>query len=219
MIYGQTSQAFAAAIYKSLMDFDGLLSQSEVGTNFITRDPTQSISILKLRTTLDCSLQCFKAIHEIAIDTPYSEKNPRLISTYLISTFYGRALIAQSAGQLNMYDTLLYVLEQLLEPYGRIIDDWIFYGSLNGDRCNEFYVSRRDDVSTTDSNFWRDGFYMEQVEEEFICFPCPLFDNMIMSRIFFTGKAVNLLSQIEKKKVSNFYILQIKMIYSLIIYK
>lgn len=184
------------------MDFDGLLSELEIGSSFITRKPTASISILKLRNTLDLSLQCFKEIHDITMNTPYSDGNPRLISTYLISTFYDRTLIAQSSGQLAVYDTLLYVLEQLLVPYGRIIDDWIFYGSLAGDVANEFYVTPSDIVSTNDLNFWVDGFSIQPVIQEYVCYPCPLFENTNISRIFFTGKAVNLLIQIEKTLVN-----------------
>lgn len=199
--YGQTSQAFAASIYNSLMDFDGLLSELEIGSGFITRNSNASISILKLRTTLDSSLQCFKEIHEITMNTPYSDGSPRLISTYLISTFYDRTLTAQSSGQLVMYDTMLYILEQLLVPYGRIIDDWIFYGSLDGDIANEFYVTSSNIVSTNDSNFWVDGFSIEPVIQEYVCYPCPLFSTTNIARIFFTGKAINLLSEIEKKLV------------------
>lgn len=204
--YGQTSQAFAAAIHKSLMDFDGQLSQLEMDSSFITKDPTKSVSILKLRNTLDSSLQCFKAIHEIAIDTPFPDANPQHISVYLISSFYDRALAAQLSEQSLIYDTLLDVLEQLLVPYGRMIDDWMFYGSLGGDRCTEFYVCQKSHLSITDTNFWQEGFYMEPVVQSYSCFPCPLFDEMVMSRIFFTGKAVNLLSQIEKSQVYNNFI-------------
>lgn len=199
--YGQTSQAFAASIYNSLMDFDGLLSELEIGSSFITQKPTASISILKLRTSLDSYLQCFKEIHEITMNTPYSDANPRLISTYLISTFYDHTLTAQSSGQIVVYDTMLYILEQLLVPYGRIIDDWIFYGSLDGDIANEFYVVSSDTVSTDDSNFWIDGFSIAPVVHEYVSYPCPLFSQTNMSRIFFTGKAVNLLNEIEKKLV------------------
>ncbi|KAI7889635.1 Spc98 family-domain-containing protein [Mucor mucedo] len=197
--YGQTSQAFAASIYNSLMDFDGLLSELEAGSGFITRNSTASISILKLRTTLDSHLQCFKELHEITMNTPYSDANPRLISTYLISAFYDHTLIAQSSGQRVVYDTLLYVLEQLLVPYGRIIDDWIFYGSLEGDVANEFYVVSSEIISIEDPNFWTDGFSIAPVVCEYVCYPCPLFSHTNMARIFFTGKAVNLLNEIEKK--------------------
>lgn len=205
--YGQTSQAFAACIFKSLRDFDGLLSELEMDTSFITHDKTQIISVLKLRNTLDAPLHYFKEIHDITMHIPFAEANPRLIATYLISVFYDRVLAAQYSEQLSMHDTLLYILEQLLIPYGRIIDDWIFYGSLEGDIVNEFYVTRNESISTDQPNFWIDGFSVQPISQEFICYQCPLFNPAVVSRIFFAGKAVNLLLQIEKKLVICVYLL------------
>ncbi|CEP12196.1 hypothetical protein [Parasitella parasitica] len=198
--YGQTSQAFAATLFQSLMDFDSKLSEFEAKSSIITSDSSHIISLLNLRNTLDSPLQCFKAIHDVVVDAPYPQEDSRSISIYLIATLYDRALIAQSSGQQTMYDTLLYVLQKTVVPYGHIMDDWIFHGSLNGDKAKEFYVSRRDEVSMNDSNFWIDGFTIEPVDQNFTCYSCPLFDKSVMSRIFFTGKAVNLLSQIKKKK-------------------
>jgi hypothetical protein len=100
-----------------------------------------------------------------------------------------------------MYDTLLYVLEQIIIPYGQIIDEWVFYGSLTGDKLNEFYVSRNDDVPRDSPNFWIDGYKLEPMSLDHVCFPCPLFDKDVMSKIFFMGKTVNLLSQVEKAMV------------------
>ena len=186
------------------MDFDSTLSEIEVNSSIITYDSSQSISLLNLRNKLDSSLQCFKAIHDIIVDVPYSDENPQSIATHLIATLYDRALVAQSSGQLVMYDTLLFVFEKTLVPFGNIMDDWIFYGSLTSDKAREFYVSRRDGVSMKDCNFWMEGFAIEPVTQDYTCFPCPLFDHSLMSRIFFTGKAVNLLSQIQKKNKVNF---------------
>ncbi|GAN05393.1 hypothetical protein MAM1_0090d04863 [Mucor ambiguus] len=197
--HGQTNQAFAATIFQSLMDFDSTLSVMELNASIITSNAAQSISLLQLRNTLDSSLQSFKAVYDIAVDAPYSQGNARSISTYLIATLYDRALVAQSSGQQAMYDTLLFVLEKTLVPYGEIMDDWIFYGSLQCDKAHEFFVTRKDHVSMQDSNFWVQGFSTESVEtRDYTCFSCPLFDPAFMNRIFFTGKAVNLLGQIER---------------------
>lgn len=199
--YGQTSQAFAATIYKSLMDFEAKLSELESNTSFIAHNPNQSISVLKLRNDLNSSLQSFKIIHEITMNVPFPDEDPRLISTCLISTFYDRAMISQSSGQLLLYDTLLYILEQMLIPYGRLIDDWIFYGSLVGDKSGEFFVSRNENVHKDSPNFWMNGFNLESVDMNETCFTCPLFDQDSTARIFFMGKAVNLLLQVEKTMV------------------
>lgn len=196
-MYGQTSQAFAATIYKSLVDFEGQLSEIESNSTLTTHISNLSISILRVRNTLDYSFQCFKVIHEIAINIPFSNSNPRLISSYLISTLYDHALIFQSSGQLTLYDTLLYILEQTIIPYGQIIDEWVFYGSLTGDKVKEFYVSRNGNISRDSSDFWMDGYKLESISFNYTCFPCPLFEKDIISKIFFMGKTVNLLSQVE----------------------
>lgn len=197
--YGQTNQAFAATLFQSLMDFDSTLSVLELNASIITSHANRSISLLQLRNTLDSSLQSFRAVHAIAVDAPYAQGDARSIATYLIATLYDRALMAQSSGQQAMYDTLLFVLQKTLVPYGEIMDDWVFYGSLQCDKAQEFFVSRRDDVSMQDSNFWVDGFSIAPIAtRDYTCFPCPLFDPAFMNRIFFTGKAVNLLGHIER---------------------
>lgn len=197
--YGQTNQAFAATVFQSLMDFDSTLAVMELNSSLITSTATRSISLIQLRNTLDSSLQSFKAVYDIAVDAPHTQSDARSISTYLVASLYDRALVAQSSGQQAMYDTLLFVLQKTLVPYSEIMDDWVFYGSLQRDKAQEFFVSRRDDVSMQDSNFWVEGFSVESVAtREYTCFPCPLFAPAFMNRIFFTGKAVNLLRQIER---------------------
>ncbi len=73
---------------------------------------------------------------------------------------------------------------QTIVPFGRLMDGWMFRGSLEEDRMKEFYVSRNDDVSMNDSKFWTDGFSIDTVAQDIIC---PLFEKRNMERIFFTG--------------------------------
>ncbi|KAI9472221.1 MAG: Spc98 family-domain-containing protein [Benjaminiella poitrasii] len=198
IVYGQTSQAFAESVYKSLLNFNGLLGTLESDTGFITKDITQIISILNLRNALDSQLHYFKTIHEITRRASYYKNDSLSLATYFISALYDFVLIAQSSNQLTMYSLLVNILRKTLVPYGTFMDDWIFYGSLEGDRCKEFYVSRKDDVSMYDSDFWKTGFRVETIHQDIRRFSCPLFDPLIVERIFFTGKAVNLLSHVEK---------------------
>ena len=199
MLYGQTAQAFATVIYKSLLSFEGQVSYLERDANYITKNSAKYVSILKLRNELQIQLQCFHEIHNIAICAPFEEDgNPRRIAHYLISTLYERTLTSQISGKNAFYDAILYIFQQTIVPFGRLMDGWMFRGSLEEDRMKEFYVSRNDDVSMNDSKFWTDGFSIETVAQDIIC---PLFEKRNMERIFFTGKAVNLLLQIEKIQV------------------
>lgn len=199
MLYGQTAQAFATAIYKSLLSFEGQLSYLERDANYITKNSAKYVSILKLRNELQIQLQCFHEIHNIAICAPFEENdNPRRIACYLISTLYEHVLTSQISGKNTIYNAILYIFQQTIVPFGRLMDGWMFRGSLEEDRIKEFYVSRNDDVSMNGSKFWTDGFSIETVAQDIVC---PLFEKRSMERIFFTGKAVNLLLQIEKIQV------------------
>lgn len=201
MEYGQTFQAFSECMHMSLFDFDSKLATLEADTSMITEQSNKTISILKMKCNVEPDMFCFKAIHDIAKDIPFDSKNARGIATYLISSLYDRILTAETSGQHHLYDTLLYILQKSLKPYGRIMDDWIFFGSLTADKFNEFYVIRNDTISIHDSNFWAGGFSIEPIKQNQYCYECPLFDPQMISHIFFTGKAINLLSHIEKIQV------------------
>ncbi|KAG1642611.1 hypothetical protein G6F44_004657 [Rhizopus delemar] len=204
MLYGQTAQAFATAIYKSLLSFEGQLSYLERDANYITKNSAKYVSILKLRNELQIQLQCFHEIHNIAICAPFEENdNPRRIACYLISTLYEHVLTSQISGKNTIYNAILYIFQQTIVPFGRLMDGWMFRGSLEEDRIKEFYVSRNEDVSMNGSKFWTDGFSIETVAQDIVC---PLFEKRNMERIFFTGKAVNLLLQIEKIQKEQIYL-------------
>ncbi|KAI8985160.1 Spc98 family-domain-containing protein [Pilobolus umbonatus] len=194
--YGQTCQAFASTVYRLLKDFEGSLSEVETDARFVSRNKSQSISLLRLKAHLHTSLECFKAIYDILIGAPFIEGDARQLSAYIISELYDCTAAAESSGQMTMYETLLYILNQTLIPYGRIMDDWIFHGTLSGDVFNEFFVSRNHSVGVDESSYWRKGFTLHQVSPEANTFKCPIFDPLTTARMFFTGRAVNILSRI-----------------------
>ncbi|KAI8879160.1 hypothetical protein K501DRAFT_257290 [Backusella circina FSU 941] len=194
--FGQTSQAFATAVTKLLADFEYQISKLETDNRFTTSDPSNIISILKLRNTLDPALQVFGEIHSIAIGIPFDHQMNAC--SYLISVIYERTLIAQSSEQLHIYTHLLDVFVQTMAPIGRMMDDWIFYGNLEIDKANEFYVKRQLGIHMDEMDFWKKGYFLSQVERTEGCFKCPLFDGHVMERVFFTGKAINLLTRMNK---------------------
>ncbi|KAI8380436.1 Spc98 family-domain-containing protein [Choanephora cucurbitarum] len=197
----QTLQAFSFTVSNALSDFDGHLATWEANSGFITQDSSLTISLLQLRHQLNHLLECLKAIHDITIYIPFEETH-RSIAAYLISALYEQALMTQISGQHCVYDALVSVLQKTLVPYGYIMDDWIFHGSLIADPSQEFYVTRNDNVSMNDSNFWLDGFHLNLESKAYAKrYPCPLFDEHIMTRIFFAGKAMNLLYKMGKPQV------------------
>ncbi|KAI8386940.1 Spc98 family-domain-containing protein [Blakeslea trispora] len=199
----QTLQAFSFTVCSALSDFDGHLAIWEINSSFITQDPSLTISLLQLRHQLNYRMECLSAMHDIAINIPL-EETCRSIATYLISTIYEQALMAQISGQQSVYDALVFVLHKTLIPYGRIIDDWVLKGSLMADQSQEFYVIRNEDVSMNDSNFWLDGFHLKTEQEIYAKrYSCPLFDLQTMGRIFFAGKAMNLLFKMGKAQAIN----------------
>lgn len=201
--YGQTSEAFVECMHKLLADFDNTMATLEADTSMISIDPVPKIiSILKLKSFVDPIMTNFKVMHTIVAGLPV-DNSPREISTFIISSIYSHALTAQTSGQNHLYDTLLYVLQQVVIPYGQIMDDWVFRGSLKADKFNEFYVTRNEQISTQDSDFWTDGFSIQPIDQNNYCYECPMFDPSTVSRIFFTGKAINLLSHVEKIQVSS----------------
>ncbi|KAI9243348.1 Spc98 family-domain-containing protein [Sporodiniella umbellata] len=200
MSCGQTAQAFATVIYKSLSEFEGELSVFEADSGFITKDPTKTISILKLKTEIETPLLCFQEIYNVVEHVPFREGAPRSITYKLLSALYESALDRQICGQHSLYKALFYVFQKTVVPFGQLMDDWTLRGSLEGDRLKEFYVSRNEGIHVKDSDFWIKGFSLQAPSTNTSGFHCPIFEKRIMERIFFIGKAVNLSLQITNTK-------------------
>ncbi|CEG72946.1 hypothetical protein RMATCC62417_08419 [Rhizopus microsporus] len=202
--YGQTAQAFAEVVYESLLAFEGLLSNLERDTSLTTNETSKVVSLLKLRNEVQDHLRCFQELHDIAAKIFFVNNSPMMIAYYLISTLYEHTLLKQLSGQNTVYDALLYVLQRIIVPFGRLMDDWMFYGSLKGDIYKEFYIERNEKIHISSANVWKEGFSIIPLPQESISFPCPLFEKRNMERIFFTGKAVNVLLQAEKIQVISY---------------
>ncbi|ORE02434.1 hypothetical protein BCV72DRAFT_265192 [Rhizopus microsporus var. microsporus] len=203
--YGQTAQAFAEVVYESLLAFEGLLSNLERDTSLTTNETSKVVSLLKLRNEIQNHLRCFQELHDIAAKILFVNNSPMLIAYYLISTLYEHTLLNQLSGQNTVYDALLYVLQRIIVPFGRLMDDWMFYGSLKGDTYKEFYIARNEKIHISSANVWKEGFSIIPLPQESARFPCPLFEKRNMERIYFTGKAVNVLLQAEKIQKQQLY--------------
>ncbi|KAI9021436.1 Spc98 family-domain-containing protein [Phycomyces nitens] len=197
-VYGQTSQAFAAAVINGLNEFERTLSGLEAKCSYIAYEKDQSISLLQIKQRLHEPIQCFKIIHSILFNSLFKDPFPvpRELATYLIYTLYDISIHSQLAGQTHSFHTFLYLFRQTLKPYGQLMDDWIFYGTLRGDVAREFFVTRKMGVKETSLAFWSEGFRLHTIDQKNVSFPCPLFEESMLARVFFTGKAVCLISRL-----------------------
>ncbi|KAI8377771.1 Spc98 family-domain-containing protein [Radiomyces spectabilis] len=200
VVAGQTCQAFGACLMQIIGQFDLVLGQREMKYK---EDAAQMISILQLRHSLETPLQSLRILHDIIAHSPFMDTftgnsasqpaTPHTIAVYLISELYSRLLSAQSMETNVVYTTLLSVFQQTFAPYGRLMDDWTFYGSLQGDMAGEFLVAQRRDLDENSSLFWSQGFYIKEAPDALTALiSFPLFTEHHSRRVLFTGKAVYL---------------------------
>lgn len=68
--------------------------------------------------------------------------NARTMSTLLLSTIFNQITNAEISGNDHIYTTMCTIFKQTLAPYSRLMDEWIFHGTLENDIANEFLVTR-----------------------------------------------------------------------------
>lgn len=51
----------------------------------------------------------------------------------------------QSSGRMDICQHLMRMYKDTMVPMGRMIDDWVMYGSLAGDVADEFFISRQEE--------------------------------------------------------------------------
>ncbi|KAI7872528.1 Spc98 family-domain-containing protein, partial [Spinellus fusiger] len=206
-IYGRTCQAFAAEILNEFNEFSSIISDLETQCNYIAHEEDQAISLLQLEQSLHPYLQHFKVLHTVIVNSKMNDLSlsTRQLSIYLISALYDLSMHAQLREDMTMYPTLTHLLYQTLIPYGQLMDDWIFYGTIQGDIANEFYVTRDPDVKDTSLSFWSSAFQLHSLDRSTFSFPCPLLNEHFMARVFFTGKANYLISRIKSNHICQEY--------------
>ncbi|KAI9246717.1 Spc98 family-domain-containing protein [Phascolomyces articulosus] len=206
---GQTCTAFAICVAKLLQDFEMLLSDLEV--HYCKLDEQSVISLLQLKESLNDPIQAFKTIYDIIIESPVRDLNniattPRVITARILNGLYNGILHAQLIGQEDTYGTLIHVFCKTIKPYGYLLNDWITRASLQGDRCQEFFIRKCNNQRESDnqsSDFWSNGYqicHQQEDEENYnIISPCPLFDPSFVKRAMFVGKAVLIISKFGMK--------------------
>ncbi|KAF7731681.1 Gamma-tubulin complex component 5 [Apophysomyces ossiformis] len=196
--YGQIYQAFAVAVANTLQEFESTITQMEWNYLNPSHGNEQVSSLLKLEMCLNEPMKYFENLHDIIIKDMSidSSSTPKEIAEQILSVLYNHVYEAQMANERATFLTLLRIFQKTLVPYGRMMDDWIFHGSLLGDLANEFFVSRSPSVDEDSSSFWASGFQSQWVNDKYD-HACPLFEQRFTARAFYTGKAVYLMSRLQ----------------------
>ncbi|KAI8342061.1 Spc98 family-domain-containing protein [Chlamydoabsidia padenii] len=205
---GQVYQAFVVAISSALDTFEEYLAELEAKCMAkYTPGPQEIVSLLQLQETLRQSLSSFAAIFDtlnhcsVLVSSASSSVNARSVATYLLATLFNYTANAQMDGSALKYETLISVFSQTLVPYSRLLDDWIWNGSLCGDVAGEFFVKRNTGIDGVSPLYWSEGFYVDGIEANTP--DCPLFTPDFTHRILLTGKTADVVNKINPTKHPN----------------
>lgn len=170
-------------------------------------------SLLKLQETVQDDLELFRSLNAIQLeihvlqDRLYKDLNQRneeqenvtlAITVSLLDILFQHLDIAQSSNH-PTFDKLKETFLATVVPYGILMDDWIFEGSLAGDVAAEFFIQRNAQINSDSSRFWRHGFQI-RIADSGLSY--PTFLHSLVPRIFFAGKAVNFMLRMDISEVS-----------------
>ncbi|CAG8761671.1 11845_t:CDS:10, partial [Gigaspora margarita] len=193
--YGQTAQAFAASILKMIWKFDKLLADME--------------SKYQINKSASQGSQDFpKKLLDIS-DQDQLDASTHLYSSYeiaykILSGLFNEVVHHQMSGNKNIFMMLGEHLDNSLVPYIRMIDEWIYTGTLN-DPENEFFLVRSQNIEHMSSQYWQEMFKIRETRvmidnvESAQLLSLPFLEPLI-GRILFCGKAQNLLMSLKTKK-------------------
>ncbi|CAO3626035.1 unnamed protein product [Cunninghamella echinulata] len=202
---GQTYQAFSVAISNALNDFEYLLAGLEMKYMALTTSDSKEIhSLLQLYEELQRPLSCLSAVHDtllqcsnlVSSNSQSNTTNARMMSTLLLSTLFKQIVNAEMSGNDCIYKTMCTIFKQTLSPYSRLMDEWVFQGTLENDIANEFFVTRNTQLNDYSPLYWSDGFIIGATASN--TNSCPLFSFNFTKTILFVGKAINLCKQIDQ---------------------
>ncbi|CAO3609462.1 unnamed protein product [Cunninghamella blakesleeana] len=202
---GQTYQAFSAAISSALNDFEFLIAKLEIRYATITTPGSKEMhSLLQLHEELQLPLSCLSAIHDTLLQcsnlvssNPQSNStDARTMSVLLLSIIFNQIVDAEISGNDHIYSTMCTIFKQTLAPFSRLMDEWIFHGTLENDIANEFLITSNMKLLNYSPQYWSDGFNVNTPLTNTDL--CPLFLPNFANTILFIGKAVNLCKHIDQ---------------------
>ncbi|KAG2182135.1 hypothetical protein INT43_007062 [Umbelopsis isabellina] len=214
--FGQTAQAFASSLDTPISMFEQKLSKLEEA--YRDQEGKGSyISLLSLYDEIGDDLEMFSHIYDMyqeidGLESALYEwieesterddrisKWPLTITISLLNTLYHHVDVAQSSNSLwfSQLERLFFISFQ---PYARMIDSWISDGTLSEDIGSEFFLERNSQINVKSSRFWRHGYQLRNTEDGS---PYPIFLHSFISKIFFSGKAMNFIFGMGIPKADN----------------
>ncbi|ORX44579.1 hypothetical protein DM01DRAFT_1386820 [Hesseltinella vesiculosa] len=199
---GQTFQAFLVAVAHHLQVFDAYLADLE--TRCLTPS-AETISLLRLKESLAHPLTYFQALYTTlmqcsrlvsgnALDT-----NARTMTPFLLGTLFKQAMDANQTGTDTIANMMLDVFKQTLVPLARMVDLWVFYGSLQDDYAQEFFITRNTMTSEADELYWHQGYSIQGLDLGVKS--CPLFASEFVERVLYVGKSVKLGFKLQQEPI------------------
>ncbi|KAI7876934.1 hypothetical protein K492DRAFT_210069 [Lichtheimia hyalospora FSU 10163] len=195
--YGQTCEAFAVCVTRMFQAFERHMSSIEIDY-CQTQGSKPIISILKLKNTLDPTLKAFQEVYKITTHLHISD-SPRAISQTLLSTIYSRICETEMQGKQDANNVLVYLYRETIKPFAQLLDDWTTRATLKGDVTQEFFISRS---NRRDSEFIEDEFYVHEPSDDDVISGYPLLDRTFMDKVFFVGKAIEIISRFRDEMES-----------------
>ncbi|KAJ2964599.1 hypothetical protein NQZ79_g411 [Umbelopsis isabellina] len=214
--FGQTAQAFASSLDAPISLFEQKLSSLE-GTYRGQDGRGSNLSLLSLYDEIGDDLEMFSYIYDMyqeinGLESALYEwmeesteredrisKWPLAITVSLLNTLYHHVDVAQSSNSLwfSELEKLFFISFQ---PYARMIDSWISDGTLSQDIGSEFFLERNSQINVKSSRFWRHGYQLRNTDTGS---PYPIFLHSFISKIFFSGKAMNFIFGMGIPKLDN----------------
>ncbi|CDS08793.1 hypothetical protein LRAMOSA10154 [Lichtheimia ramosa] len=197
--FGQTCEAFAVCVTRMFQAFERRMSSIEVN-HCQTQGGRSIISILKLKNTLDPLLKAFQVIDQVTTQLHMSDP-PRALSQKLLSTIYTRICDAEMQGKQDAYNVLVYLYHETIIPIAQLLDDWTLRAMLKGDVAQEFFISRS---NRRDSELVEDEFHIHEPgeDDDDDVSQYPLLDRAFMDKVFFVGKAIEIISKFRDEMES-----------------
>ncbi|KAI9277744.1 Spc98 family-domain-containing protein [Umbelopsis sp. AD052] len=205
--FGQTCQAFASHLDRLMTDLQHKLSDLQI--EYSNQETSEDgPSLLKLYQTMEDDLEFYHSLNAIQSEIPglgdalYYHPNqqdeiptiePITITVSLLNSLFHHLDIAQSSNHPS-FNKLKEVFLSTIVPYGILMDDWIFEGSLTGDVASEFFVQRNPQINANSSRYWRHGF---QIRITANASPYPDCLHAFVPRLVFAGKAVNFMIRMD----------------------
>ncbi|KAI8072684.1 Spc98 family-domain-containing protein [Gongronella butleri] len=199
---GQTFQAFLVAVAHHLQLFDAYLASLEHKYRASTDN---IISLLRLQDTLTRPLAHFRALYMTLmqcsrlVSTNASSTSARTMASFLLCTLFKQTVDANQTGSQAIANLMLDVFKLTLLPLARMLDRWIYHGSLADDYAHEFLVARNADILPSDERYWEDGHVLGGLDHGVDT--CPLFAPSFVQKILYVGKAVVLCQALEQEPI------------------